>query len=383
MKEFFETIFLLASIQGVMLSIALFFKKQNHSANIFLSIVIFTLSAELLASVYYAKGWYLSNIHFSGFTYPIPLTYGPLFYFYVKFLTKKSERFYLIDLIHFAPFVIVYLIMLPVFFYPTAEKLTFVQMMMLDKQSLIYDVIETFIPIQGVIYTIIVARLVLEYNKQIKENFSNIEKINLEWLKYLTFGMIFCWSTVAGSHIVAFFLDASQSFEIVLHIAISIIIYSIGYLNLSQPEIFMRSQDSTDKDEVTVKYKKSGLDDSSAKEIQNKLIAVMEKQKPYLDSELTLNKLADLLKISNHHLSEVINSKLNKTYYDFINEYRVEEFKQRVHNPSNFNFSIIAIAMDSGFNSKTSFNTLFKKMTGQTPSQFRNSKVPLKESTTE
>ena len=242
MKEFFETIFLLASIQGILLSIALFFRKQNHSANIFLSIVIFALSLELLTSVYYSKGWHISNIHFSGVTYPVALTYGPLFYLYVRFLTKATERFYLKDMIHFLPIAIVYLIMLPVFFYPANEKLAFVELMMSNKQPFIYDVVETFIPVQGVIYTIAVAGLVLKYNKQIKESFSNIEKINLDWLKYLTFGMIFCWSTVAISHVADFFVDANQGFGIVLHTAISIIIYSVGYLNLSQPEIFYEAQ---------------------------------------------------------------------------------------------------------------------------------------------
>lgn len=375
MKEFFETIFLLASIQGILLSIALYFKKQNHSANIFLSVVIFALSLELLSSVYYSLGWYRTYIHFSGFTYPLALTYGPLFYFYVRFLTKEAEHFHFKNFLHFIPIIFVYLIMLPVFIYPADKKLAFVEMMLVNKQSLLYDIIEAFMPVQGVIYTIFVVGLVMKYNNRIKENYSNIEKINLDWLKYLTFGMIFCWLTVAVSKITDFIVDANQSFNIVLHTAISIIIYSVGYLNLSQPEIFMKSNVIMDKEETPVKYKKSGLDDLSANEIEQKLIDVMEKQKPYLNSELTLNKLGELLGVSNHHLSEVINSKLNRTYYDFINEYRVEEFKQRIHDPSNSNFSIIAIAMDSGFNSKTSFNTIFKKMSGQTPSQFRNSTI--------
>ncbi len=373
MKEFFETIFLLASIQGMLLSIALFFRKQNHSANIFLSIVIFALSLDLLTSVYYSKGWHISNIHFSGVTYPIALTYGPLFYFYVKFLTKKSERFHLKEFIHFTPLFFVYALIFPVFFYSANDKLSFVQMMMSADQPFIYDIIETFIPVQGLIYTVAVVRLVFDYNKQIKENFSNIEKINLDWLKYLTFGMIFCWSTVAISHIADFFVDANQGFGIVLHTAISVIIYSIGYLNLSQPEIFMKAKETIVKDEMPTKYKKSGLDNSSAKEIKQRLIEVMVKQKPYLESDLTLNKLAELISVSGHHLSEVINSEIGKSYYDFINEYRVEEFINKLKNPSTANYSLISVAFDSGFKSKTSFNNIFKKHTGKTPSEYKAS----------
>lgn len=373
MKEFFETIFLLASIQGVLLSIALFFRKQNHTANIFLSIVIFALSLELLSTVYYSKGWYITHVHLAGFTYPVALTYGPLFFLYVRFLTKATERFCFRDMIHFIPIVIVYLILLPVFFYPAGEKLAFVEMMMANKQPFIYDIIETFVPVQGVIYTIAVAGLVLKYNDRIKENYSNIEKINLDWLKYLTFAMIFCWLTVAVSHVVDMIVNTNQSFGIVLHTAISIIIYSVGYLNLSQPEIFMKPKEIIGKDEAPVKYKKSGLDNSSAKEIKEKLINVMEEQKPYLDSDLTLNKLAEIISVSGHHLSEVINSEIGKSYYDFINEYRVEEFINKLKDPSTANYSLISIAFDSGFKSKTSFNTIFKKHTGKTPSEYKSS----------
>jgi AraC-like DNA-binding protein len=373
MKEFFETIFLLASIQGVLLSLVLLFRKENHAANIFLSLGILALSSELFADVYYSKGWYQTFIHFSGLTSPMPLTYGPLFYFYTKFLTKEHEKFSLKNLLHFLPFISAIIILSPVFFYPANEKLVFVQKAIAGNHPFVFDIIEIVIPIQGLIYTVLMIVLVLNYNKKIKESYSNIEKINLDWLKYLTFGMIFCWSTVALSKITGFFIDASLEFEIVLHTSISILIYSIGYMNLNQPEIFTKRCEEETNGNVQEKYKKSGLDSLTAEEIKNKLLGVMEKQKPHLDSDLTLLKLAEIVSVSGHHLSEVINSKLNKTYYDFINEYRVEEFKNKIKDPSTANYSLISIAFDSGFQSKTSFNTIFKKHTNQTPSEYKSS----------
>ena len=373
MKEVFETVFLLASIQGVLLSLMLFFKKTNHTANIFLSLVIFALSSELFTAVYYSKGWYLSFIHFSGFTYPLALTYGPLFYFYTKFLTGQQNRFELKNLIHFLPYFSVYAIMFPVFFYPAAEKIAFVQNMISDNQPFIYTVIEKFIPLQGLFYTVLIISLVADYNKKIKDSFSNIDKINLDWLKYLTFGMILCWSIVGLSTIMDLFVNMEQKFDIVLHASISVIIYSIGYLSLNQPEIFMRQTDKIVEEPSKEKYKKSGLDKSTAEEIKNKLFETMENRKPYLDSDLTLAKLAGLINVSEHNLSEVINSQLGKTYYDFINEYRVEEFKNKLKDPSTLNYNLISIAFESGFKSKTSFNTVFKKHTNRTPSEYKNS----------
>jgi len=373
MKELFETIFLLASIQGALLAIALFFRKENHTANIYLALVIFALSLELITAVYYSKGWYLTHIHYSGLTYPIPLTYGPLFYFYTKHLTKKQNTFSLKNLSHFIPFISVYILIFPVFFYPENEKIAFVQKMISSNQPAIYDFVEMAIPVQGLIYTYLVTSLVANYNINIKESFSFIERINLSWLKYLALGMIVCWSIVAISYIMDLFIDLNNSFNIALHVSVSIIIYSVGYLSLSQPEIFIKPSEGENKEEKIEKYKKSGLDKESAETIKSKLIDLMDKQKPYLDSELTLNKLAEMLSVSSHHLSEVINSSIGKTYYDFVNEYRVEEFKRKLIDPSTSNYNLLSIAFDSGFKSKTSFNTIFKKYTNKTPSEYKSS----------
>jgi AraC-like DNA-binding protein len=79
------------------------------------------------------------------------------------------------------------------------------------------------------------------------------------------------------------------------------------------------------------------------------------------------------MKISNHNLSEVINSRLNLSYYDFINSHRVEEFKNRIADPENEKYNMLSIAFDSGFKSKGTFNSIFKKLTGMTPSEYKSS----------
>ena len=97
----------------------------------------------------------------------------------------------------------------------------------------------------------------------------------------------------------------------------------------------------------------------------------MESEKPHLDSDLTLPKLADHLQIPPHHLSQIINESLKQNFFDFVNGYRVEEAKQLLLDPEKSSFTVLAIAEEAGFNSKTVFNTAFKKGTGKTPSAFR------------
>lgn len=99
----------------------------------------------------------------------------------------------------------------------------------------------------------------------------------------------------------------------------------------------------------------------------------MATQKPYLKSNLSLTDLSDLLDVSTHNLSEIINTRLNKSFYDYVNECRVEEVKKMLLDDKYKSYSILAIAYEAGFNSKSSFNTIFKKITGTTPSGYRNS----------
>ena len=96
----------------------------------------------------------------------------------------------------------------------------------------------------------------------------------------------------------------------------------------------------------------------------------MENEKLYLDNNLSLKQLSEKLDIHPNYLSQIINERLNKNFYDFVNEYRVNEFKKITLLPKNKNFTLLSLAYDCGFNSKSSFNNVFKKFTKQTPSEF-------------
>ncbi|MDJ1503165.1 helix-turn-helix domain-containing protein [Xanthocytophaga agilis] len=125
------------------------------------------------------------------------------------------------------------------------------------------------------------------------------------------------------------------------------------------------------------KYEKSSLDDKETPVLVQRLLSFMVTERPYLNGDLTLNELADKLKLSTHHLSQLVNEQIGKNFSDFINEYRVEELKKRLQDPASTHIKIEELAFESGFNSKSVFNTAFKKMTGLTPSQFRKSTSPI------
>jgi AraC-like DNA-binding protein len=242
------------------------------------------------------------------------------------------------------------------------------------------QVIDYLKPVHGMIYVFLTIQIVKVYDDKIKNSYSSIERINLNWLKHLTIGLSIVWGIVVISYIINAVSPKGIEMDQMIYMSASILIYSIGYLSLRQPQIFekvIQKQDSEPEPGLSAKiaeaasYRKSGLTDEEAQNHLKNLLSVMESDKPYLKSDLTLRELAEKLSMSAHNLSEILNTRLNQNFYDFINRYRVEEVKRKLADTESGKYSLLAIAFDSGFNSKSAFNTIFKKQTGVTPSQYR------------
>ncbi len=165
--------------------------------------------------------------------------------------------------------------------------------------------------------------------------------------------------------------------EYIIYLIIIGFVFYIGYYGIKHENIFTNNpqiENSGDKEsEPTEKYKNSGIKTEVASKLHDNLLKIMAEQKPYLNPKLSLAGLARQLEISTNQLSQVINQQGQVNFHDFVNEYRVEEFIQNAK--KNKNFSLLALALDSGFNSKSSFNTIFKKQKGGTPSQYLSKQV--------
>lgn len=371
-------IFLLASIQGFLLTILLLTRKQNHVANLILGILVGALSLDLLQEVYYINSLYETYPHLMGITYVFPLVYGPIFYMYAVLLTGEKRKLEWKDLLHFLPAAVTLGSTSWVYFLTGQEKIAFIHTMDIN-QPLFFQVVKYLIPIQGLTYTVLTIRVLARHNKRIRDAFSNIDHINLLWLRTLTVGVGIIWSVVVASAVVSALLYNFNppGFDVAIYFCISLLVYTIGYMGLDQPEVFRQSTGDIMPESRSVesggRYTKSGLSDSTAGEILKRLQGLMEAGKPYLDGELTLAKLALMIAVTPHNLSEAMNTGLQLSFYDLVNSYRVDEVKRRLKAGDAQKFSLLSIAHDSGFTSKTSFNTIFKKQTGMTPSQFLNS----------
>lgn len=210
-----------------------------------------------------------------------------------------------------------------------------------------------------------------EHQKRIKQQYSYKENIDFKWLYYLSNGFgIFILFLMFRPYIQNWLQwdFPFENYSLSMFVAF-LYILGIGYYGYKQGSIFNYKKEEQKKQNAS--YKKSGLNEDEAVILKEKLEVAMKKEKLFLDSELHLSGLAEKMNVSSQKLSQVINENLHKNFFDFINEYRVEEVKTYLSNSNYNHVKVISLAYDSGFNSKSTFYNFFKKSEGITPSEFR------------
>ncbi|MBL7112344.1 MAG: helix-turn-helix domain-containing protein, partial [Bacteroidales bacterium] len=231
-------------------------------------------------------------------------------------------------------------------------------------------------------YSIVAFVLISRHQKNIRNIYSSTStRITLSWLKvvsisfYVTYVLVF----IVGVYVI-FKQELPYNPTIVSYFGLTLFAFAISVYGIKQPEIFygyymeMKSSGILKRDATNgqSKYTRSGLKSQDAEKYLNKLIKHMEEKKPYLDIDLTIHDLSGALNIPRHYLTQIINEKLNRNFYQFINEYRVEEVRRLLQDPAYKKYTFTAIAFEAGFNSKSSFNSVFKETVGKTPSQYKN-----------
>lgn len=203
---------------------------------------------------------------------------------------------------------------------------------------------------------------------------ASTEEIDLNWLKYIIYAFI-------GSSVIIIIYSIfthAESLNIYINVFFLAVVYLVAYHAIRQKEIFPKGLPIKETahllhDVVGQSAKNKLMTEQELIRLKEMVLSLMEKEKPYLDSELNLVGLADQLHISGHQLSYLLNTGFGENFFYFINKYRVQKAKELLKSPKYDQLTILAVGFDSGFNSKTSFNTTFKKMTSYTPSQYRQS----------
>ncbi len=220
--------------------------------------------------------------------------------------------------------------------------------------------------------------LFFRYKRLMKSNFSSLSEKEFLWIQYLLIGTLFVVGVDLVTEVlhvsfdIKFFGSEPSGGTLVLVVIIFLILY-LGYYGVNQSRIllpqFLLVEMAGKSPEI--KIPSYTFTTSEIQELEEGLQNLFLHQKPYLDEDLTLHKLATLLGTGDKKLSTFLNQHLQTTFFDLVNKARVASVKEKMASDEYDRYTLLGIAYESGFKSKTSFNRIFKKETGLSPSAFR------------
>jgi len=302
----------------------------------------------------------LANIEI-GLTYWI----GPSLYFYVRRLNgDPSPLANPWNALHWLPAILIELALLPFFLMPLPEKVAYLAHPSGVFQWILWATWAGF-HVQLLVYILFCQPHLRIYRQRMTENFSHLSVINFRWLQLLCYGFVLQISIERGLRFLT--TTGPPGLSGTAGMAVYLFIIALTYSALGQSRL--RFANGWQPASANDKYRRSGLQDHSAEYYLAKLNRLMASERFYLEADLSLKSLAERVNISPHHLSQVLNEKLQKSFYDYVNEQRVEYVKLALlKEPER---SITEIAFESGYNNKNSFYNSFKRHTGTIPSEYR------------
>ncbi|HLO43167.1 MAG TPA: helix-turn-helix domain-containing protein [Leadbetterella sp.] len=306
--------------------------------------------------------WFNNSEYVSRFPYLIfaalglRFLWGPFLFFFVKSAIGHDTKK---DILHYIPFLLVFAYLIFQTFLLSKNDLG---NLVTQKETLFnkYKSFNFAIYFQNVAYILACILTVFKYQSDIQKQYSNLEKIKLNWL----FNILIVLALVHFMIPIIFLYLDLQYFKNLYLIQLPVLLY-ISWNTKKQPDLFVEKFNFTNK--------KTEPQTEKIEDKKHILTTLMEKEKPYLNTDLTIKNLADLINLPAYQVSELLNKGFNKTFYDFVNYYRIEEAKSQLLNPENDYLTLDGIGNNCGFKSKSTFFAIFKKFTNKTPSEYRNS----------
>lgn len=338
--------------QSLLFAIVLATPRYNkNKSNKFLSLLLLTLGVHFIYNFLYSNGLFLHILPPYSCSYGF--LYGPLFYLYIKFHLEKGATFRPRYWLHFSPFLLILIL----------TSIGFIVCRYVG--ILIFPVM--------LAYSIFSFREIAIYTKTIPHISSKNFTTETKWLKTLSVFML-----------VIVLLDLLQSqmkvisighfkipIEVVVQLGLLLFVSMINYQGLKNPRSFQQISESDIAMSKSSETKSSmaAMDKNTLQELANKLEEYMKQDRPYLNSELNINTLAGNMGVPEKTISQTINHIIGSNFSDYINSYRIENARLKLEQDSEI--SIKEIMYDVGFNSRSVFNSAFKKKTGLTPSEYQ------------
>jgi len=306
------------------------------------------------------------------------LLLGPLLYLYTQSILYRNFSLTWRKWIHFVPFIVLFLVTEAIYLgKPGSEKLTLLNAVTSHKMARFAFFDFALIFLQFSLYIMGCFIIIRRFKKIAGDQFSDSLHANISWLSSTLLFFSFCMAIAVINGLIGITPFAKYVYFIFTFVLLLVFIFINRVLlkALKSSRVFSIIDEDGPAKPAAVKYQGSALDEGDKTKILAQLKRHMENQKPYLEPELTLDQLAAQLSIKPTILSQVINDALHQNFFDFVNRYRIEEARRMLTNPADKKITVLEVLYRVGFNSKSSFNLLFKRYTGQTPKEFKKNNV--------
>ncbi|MCB0642727.1 MAG: helix-turn-helix transcriptional regulator, partial [Phaeodactylibacter sp.] len=314
------------------------------------------------------SGTYLEHPHLSGVFSGLPLVHGPFLLLYTYYLIYPEQTWDRRSWLHFLPFLAYQIYASFAFFFiPAADKLVFMQQLLAGNPPLHLFIWGQIKAVQGLVYMILILVLLRRHQIRLQANFSNTEALNLRWLRILATGLLIIYALALVNTLLVW--QWNLNLEAMIGLAATLFVLLAGFFAMRQGTLF--GPEVSPQRLVPEKYMQSRLTQTDVLEQKRRVQTYLEEEEPYLNPDFSIQQLSDALGLPVRDLSQVINEGFQKNFFTLINGYRIEVVKERIRSQEFEHLTLLAIGLSCGFNSKTTFNTVFKKMTDQTPSQFK------------
>ena len=379
------TIITIGFIQAFFFTILALTKKNKEVTDYILAFLFLTLCYQLGVNYVMLSDYKYQFPHLIGTSGPLSLMYGPLLFFFIKNYISEKHIFKPKYLLHFLPFIANHTYNFVYFYFQTGgQKIKDFEEIIAGKPDFdisIFLILRSLSPLIYCIWSIYVLKM---HRKNLKKLYSfTSDKLKLEWLWYLTWSMFIVGASALILNLIIVFFDVAdwvQLRKMILVIA-TFWVFFLGYYSIKKTPFYrsfhIDGLDTLELDYVMKqpeKYEKTRLKAEEVPGLKKKLLDYLEESKPYLNKNLTIGELADSIEVPAYQLSQLINDQLDKSFFELINSYRVQEVKLRFFEPKYRNLTLLGIAMECGFNSKASFHRIFKQLTNQTPTEYIKTK---------
>jgi len=335
-------------------------RRGGSRANRILAALLVVIAVMLVWNVLLHTRYLLWVPHLAQLHVPLQLLIGPLVWLHARALLQRDRAFAIRDLLHAVPAVACTLYLTPFYLQDAAEKQDYLRAA-LDGYPLEWRVRTAIVLALGGVYIVALGSLPGLLPRRDTRDLADPDRF---WAR--VWAGAFAVILVAGA--TRYFLDYGVRSNLVVPLLLSALVNAAVFLRLRAAPVAMSVPEALP---LAKKYERSTLTADRAERYLERLIVLMETERCYMVGDLSLSSLADRLAISPHHLSQLLNERIGKSFNDFVNSYRVDEARRRLVDPKDSQFSILAIAESAGFTSKSAFNAAFKKHTGMTPSEWR------------